>query len=109
MLSLLLLLLAQLSVNVIPKGYLPPHSSIEVVVTIEKDSHNRGVAVEVLSDDYYSKSQRELEGESANTRQRFTFRDLREGDYQIYATLQTWEDGQWKEKVEKFSGTVAVR
>ena len=105
----LLLLLAQLTVNVIPKGYMPPHSSIEVVVTIEKDSHNRGLAVEVVSDDYYSQSQRELEGELASKTQRFTFRDLREGDYQVFATLQTWEDGKWKEHQEKLTGTISVR
>jgi hypothetical protein len=92
----LLPLLAILSVHVHPFGFVSVrHSTIEVTVTTEKDSHKHTLNVEVMGEDYNSLSERELEGDTA-TRQVFTFRNLPEGSYQVWATIVEWRDGKWR-------------
>lgn len=96
MVPLLLFLLSQFTVHVAPNGYLNHHPTVEVSVHVDKDSHNRSLAVEVKGDNYYSISEKELAGDKAPTLHRFTFRSLPEGDYEVWAILVRWEDGKWK-------------
>lgn len=105
----LLLLLSQLLVHIHPFGFQPPPTNLTVTVTVEPDNRNRGLAVEVLSEDYDSTSQRELEGDSAAKTQRFTFRGLREGRYEVFATLIQLDGGKWTQKVEKAPEPLEIR
>lgn len=93
----LLLLLAQLTVHVHPFGFITRKSTVSVEVHVPRDSHNRSLALEVMGENYYSLSEKELEGEKAPVTHTFKIASgLPEGDYEIRAILVRWEDGKWK-------------
>jgi hypothetical protein len=97
MFAAILLLLANMTVHVIPHGIIgAKRPTIKVMVHIEKDEKNRGLGVEVVSAFYDSTSQRELDGLNAPATQIFTFKELPEGEYEVWATLMQWDGGKWK-------------
>lgn len=102
-LSTLLFLAHLLTVHVHPFGFVSAkHPTIEVNVHVERDTANRVLSVEVIGDTgYYQMSERSLDGEKARTLQQFTFKNLPEGSYGIYANLTQWKNGTWKTIHEK--------
>lgn len=88
MVPTLLALLAFLIVNVTPNGLIThTRPTVRVELRVERQVDNRSIVLEVVGDDYYSRSDWDLEGDHAPYLFTKEFRDLPQGEYDVAATL----------------------
>lgn len=75
------------TVQVTPNVSMAP-ATVRVVVTVEPDQRNRGLMVEADAADFYSSSEVSLDGDGSSRVQRFVFKNLPPGQYEVRATVQ---------------------
>jgi hypothetical protein len=81
-------------------------ANLVVQTTIEADAGNRAVEIVAESDDFYRSSQIQLEGEKAPRTNRFEFRSLPPGTYEVRARL-IGADGQPRGNVRQQVNVIA--
>jgi len=81
------------AVQVTPNVSMAP-ATVRVVVTVEPDERNRGLMVEADSPDFYSSSEVTLDGDGSSRVQRFVFKNLPPGEYDIRATVERNDGGR---------------
>jgi len=75
------------TVKVVPNVGMAP-ATVRVTVKVEPDGRNRGLMVEADSQDFYSSSEITLDGNESSRTQRFEFKNLPPGRYEIRATVE---------------------
>jgi hypothetical protein len=78
--------------RVTPKIALAP-ANVEIRATFTRHPDNRKISIIAESQDYYRRSEIDLEGSATPQTYVIQYRDLPEGQYQIVAVLET-ADGQ---------------
>lgn len=80
------------AVQVSPNVSMAP-ATVRVVVTVEPDDRNRGLRVEADSNEFFSASEVSLDGKSSSRTQRFEFKNLPPGQYDVRVTLERSDGG----------------
>jgi len=96
-----LLIAAQLSVHIFPYGFQTHKPTIRATVRVERDERNRALAVEVKSENYYTISEKTLDGDHAPIVHLFTFKSLPEGEYEVWAIVAYLDGNEWKTRQAK--------
>jgi hypothetical protein len=94
-----------ISMKVSPAVAFAP-ANLVVRATIEADADNRAVEIIAESDDFYRSSQIQLEGDKAPRTNRFEFRSLPPGTYEVRAKL-IGADGQARGHVRQQVNVIA--
>jgi hypothetical protein len=75
-----------LSLTVSPRRAFAP-ASVNVRVRIAPDADNRAIAISASSAQYFRSSEMPLEGDRAPRTIELQFRDIPDGNYEVFATL----------------------
>lgn len=85
------------SVKLSPTGFQSARRvNAHITVHIDRNAGNRGATLELVSEDYYTRSDFDVEGELAPVTWNFDRRDLGAGTYVAYLTLHRLVGGDWK-------------
>lgn len=69
-------------------------ATLLVDVIVEPDARNRVLSVVTESDDFYTLSEVELNGDHAARKQKFTIRNLPPGEYVVQARIKRADDSE---------------
>lgn len=88
---------SQVSLHISPNGFVyTRHPTVHISTHIEKNASNRSATLELVSEDFYSKSDFEVPGEDAPINCSFDIRNLVAGEYVAYLTLHQVINGKVK-------------
>lgn len=87
------------TIRVSPSGYVPHNNNLAVHINvhIDRDATNRGGTVELVSEDYYARSDFDIAGANAPATWGFDYRGMGAGEYVAILTVHKLVGGKWKE------------